>query len=222
MNITIIGAGAIGGHIAAKLATAGERVKVVARGEHLKAIRERGLKLKEDGEEVVARVGATDRIAEAGGADLVVLAVKAHQLAPIAAEVGSIVSSSTMVMTTQNGFPWWYFLKHGGQYEGVQLESVDPGGMIADHLPIDTVVAGDQLSGCGDREPRRHTAHRGPSPAAGRTRRSQDRADRGAVRALHARGLQVAGAERRAVRNLDEALGQSDLQSHKRARPCDF
>jgi 2-dehydropantoate 2-reductase len=141
MNITIIGAGAIGGHIAAKLAAAGERVTVVARGEHLKAIRERGLKLKENGEESVARVQATDRIAEAGGADLVVLGVKAHQLTPIAAEVASIVTPSTMLMMTQNGFPWWYFFKHGGPHEGVQLESVDPGGMITRHLPTDAVVA---------------------------------------------------------------------------------
>jgi 2-dehydropantoate 2-reductase len=141
MNITVIGAGAIGGHIAAKLAAVGESVKVVARGEHLKAIRERGLVLKEGGEEIAARVEATDRIAEAGGADLIVLAVKAHQLTPIAADVASIVGPTTTVMTTQNGMPWWYFLKHGGQYEGVRLESVDPGGVIADHLPIDAIVA---------------------------------------------------------------------------------
>src|ERR1700723_515658 len=141
MNIIVIGAGAIGGHIAAKLAAAGERVKIVARGEHLKAIRERGLKLKENGEEIVARVEATDRIAEAGGADLVVLGVKAHQLTPIAAAVASIVTPSTTLMTTQNGFPWWYFFKHGGPQEGVQLESVDPGGGIARNLPIDAVVA---------------------------------------------------------------------------------
>ena len=141
MNITVIGAGAIGGHIAAKLAAAGESVKVVARGEHLKAIRERGLKLKENGEEIVARVEATDRIAEAGGADLIVLGVKAHQLAPIAAEVASIVAPTSTIMTTQNGIPWWYFFKHGGRYEGVRLESVDPGGVIASHLPIDAVVA---------------------------------------------------------------------------------
>jgi 2-dehydropantoate 2-reductase len=141
MNITVIGAGAIGGHIAAKLAAAGERVTVVARGEHLKAIRERGLILKENGEEIVARVEATDRITEAGGADLIVLGVKAHQLAPIAADVASIVAPATMIMTTQNGIPWWYFYKHGGPHEGVRLESVDPGGVIARHLPIDAVVA---------------------------------------------------------------------------------
>jgi 2-dehydropantoate 2-reductase len=141
MNITVIGAGAIGGHIAAKLAAAGERVTVVARGEHLKAIRERGLILKENGEEIVARVEATDRITEAGGADLIVLGVKAHQLAPIAADVASIVAPATMIMTAQNGIPWWYFYKHGGPHEGVRLESVDPGGVIARHLPIDAVVA---------------------------------------------------------------------------------
>jgi 2-dehydropantoate 2-reductase len=141
MKIAVVGAGAIGGHIAAKLAATGESVKVVARGAHLKAIREHGLVLKENGEEIVARVEATDRIAEASGADLVVLGVKAHQLASIAADIASIVAPSTMVMTTQNGIPWWYFFKHGGHYEGVRLESVDPGGVIARHLPIDAVVA---------------------------------------------------------------------------------
>ncbi len=141
MNITVIGAGAIGGLIAAKLAVAGESVKVVARGAHLKAIRERGLVLKEGSEEIVARVEATDRITEAGGADLIVLGVKAHQLTPIAAEIAAIVAPTTMLMTAQNGVPWWYFLKHGGRYEGVRLESVDPGGVIANHLPIDAVIA---------------------------------------------------------------------------------
>ena len=142
MNITVIGAGAIGGLMAAKLAAAGEAVSVVARGEHLKAIRERGLVLKEGGEEIVARVDATDRIADAGRPDLVVLAVKAHQLAPIAADVASILSPTTMVITAQNGIPWWYFFKHGGPHEGVRLKSVDPGGVIADHLPIDAIIAG--------------------------------------------------------------------------------
>src|SRR5580704_9631173 len=121
MNITVIGAGAIGGHIAGKLAAACESVSVVARGEHLKAIRERGLILKEGGEEIVARVEATDRIVDVRHPDLVALGVKAHQLAPIAADVASILGSETMVLTTQNGIPWWYFFKHGGPYEGHRL-----------------------------------------------------------------------------------------------------
>jgi 2-dehydropantoate 2-reductase len=142
MNITVIGAGAIGGLMAAKLAATGEAVSVVARGEHLKAIRERGLVLKEGGEEIVARVDATDRIADASRPDLVVLAVKAHQLPPIVADVASILSPTTIVLTTQNGIPWWYFFKHGGPHEGVRLKSVDPGGVIADHLPVDAIIAG--------------------------------------------------------------------------------
>ncbi len=141
MNITVVGAGAIGGLIAAKLAAAGEPVSVVARGEHLKAIRERGLVLKEGGEEIVARVDATDRIADAGRPDLVLLAVKAHQAAAIAPDVASILAPSTMVLTAQNGIPWWYFFKHGGPHEGVRLKSVDPGGVIANHLPIDAIIA---------------------------------------------------------------------------------
>ncbi len=141
MNITVIGAGAIGGHIAARLAAVGESVTVVARGEHLKAIRARGLKLKEGGEEIVARVEATDRIAEVGRPELVVLGVKAHQLAAIVADIASILTPRTMVLTTQNGIPWWYFFKHGGPYEGRRLESVDPGGVIAGHLPIDAIIA---------------------------------------------------------------------------------
>ena len=142
MNIAVIGAGAIGGHIAAKLAAVGESVSVVARGEHLKAIRARGLRLKEGGEEIVARVEATDRIADLRRPNLVVLGVKAHQLAPIAADVASILGRETIVLTTQNGLPWWYFFKHGGRYEGHRLESVDPDGIIARHLPIDAVIAG--------------------------------------------------------------------------------
>ena len=142
MNITVIGAGAIGGHIAARLAAAGESVSVVARGAHLKAIRERGLVLKEGGEEIVARVEATDRIADVCTPGLVVLGVKAHQLAAIAADVASILTPSTMALTIQNGIPWWYFLKHGGPYEGHRLESVDPGGVIAGHLPVDAIIAG--------------------------------------------------------------------------------
>ena len=174
MNITIIGAGAIGGHIAARLAAAGESVTVVARGAHLKAIQQRGLILKENGEEIVARVEATDRIANSGGADLIVLGVKAHQLAAIAADVASIVTPSTTLMTTQNGIPWWYFLKHGGRHEGVRLESVDPGGAIARHLPIDAIVAAISYQAAEIEKSGRHSAHRGQSVACRRNRWPED------------------------------------------------
>ena len=213
MNITVIGAGAIGGHIAAKLAAAGERVKVVARGEHLKAIRERGLTLKENGEEIVARVEATDRIAEAGGADLVVLGVKAHQLTPIAAELASIVTPSTTLMTTQNGISVVVLLQAWRTARGRSAR--ERRSRRGDRSPSADRRnrRRDQLPGGGDRKPGRHPAYRGPSLAGRRNRRPKDRAHRGFVRALHESRLQIAGARRRAHRNLDEALGQSDLQS---------
>ena len=141
MKICVIGAGAIGGLLAAKLAVAGEEVGVVARGAQLKAIREHGLVLREEDKDIVARVAASDRIADLGEPDLIVLGMKAHQVAAVAPEVGSILGPRTLVLTAQNGIPWWYFFKHGGPREGVRLQSVDPGGVIADHLPIDRVIA---------------------------------------------------------------------------------
>jgi 2-dehydropantoate 2-reductase len=141
MKICVIGAGAIGGLLAAKLAEAGEEVGVVARGAQLKAIREHGLVLREEDRDIVARVAASDRIADLGEPDLIVLGVKAHQVAAVAPDVGSILGPRTLVLTAQNGIPWWYFFRHGGPREGVRLQSVDPGGVIADHLPIDRVIA---------------------------------------------------------------------------------
>jgi 2-dehydropantoate 2-reductase len=140
MKIGVIGVGAIGGWLAAKLAAAGEEVRVVARGAHLAAIRERGLILREEGREIVVRVAASDRIADLGACDLVILGMKAHQVAPVAAEVGAMLGPLALILTAQNGLPWWYFFKHGGPHEGARLQSVDPGGAIADHLPIDRVI----------------------------------------------------------------------------------
>lgn len=141
MKICVIGAGAIGGLLAAKLSQAGEEVSVVARGAHLARIVADGLTLLEDGRESVARVNASDRIAAFGKQDLIVLAVKAHQVAAVVGDLPAILGRESVVLTAQNGIPWWYFFKHGGPYEGTRLESVDPSGVIADHLPIDRVVA---------------------------------------------------------------------------------
>src|SRR5688572_3617266 len=110
MRICVVGAGAIGGLLAAKLQQSGEHVSVIARGPHLAAIKATGLKLlEEDGSEVVSRVAATDRIAEAGQQDLVILGMKAHQVAAVAADLKALYAPETMVLTAQNGIPWWYF-----------------------------------------------------------------------------------------------------------------
>jgi 2-dehydropantoate 2-reductase len=141
MRICVIGAGAIGGLLAAKLAHSGEDVSVIARRAHLSSIIENGLVLMEDGREIVARVKASDRIADVGEQDLIILGMKAHQVAAVVRELPAIMGPQTMVLTAQNGIPWWYFFGHGGSHEGVRLESVDPGGVIADNLPIERVIA---------------------------------------------------------------------------------
>ena len=140
MRICVVGAGAIGGLVAVKLAEAGEEVTVVARGAHLAAIRAGGLRLVGDGPERVAQVRATDRLSEAGPHDLVVLGMKAHQVAAVAPELRHLLGPETAVLTAQNGIPWWYFSKHGGPHQGRRLESVDPGGVIAEHIEVDRVL----------------------------------------------------------------------------------
>ena len=141
MKICVVGAGAIGGLLAVKLSQAGEEVSVVARGAHLARIVADGLVLLEGGRASVARVQASDRVASVGEQDLIILATKAHQVAVAARDLPAIFGRGGVVLTAQNGIPWWYFFKHGGPYAGTRLESVDPGGIIADHLPIERVVA---------------------------------------------------------------------------------
>jgi 2-dehydropantoate 2-reductase len=142
MKICVVGAGAIGGLLAAKLQHAGEDVSVIARGPHLAAIKANGLKLiEENGSEITARVNATDKIAEASTQDLVILGMKAHQVEAVVVDLKQLYGPDTMVLTAQNGIPWWYFFKHGGPFEGRQLQSVDPTGTIAANLPIERVIA---------------------------------------------------------------------------------
>ncbi len=141
MRICIVGAGSIGGLLGVRLAQSGNDVTLIARGPNLAAVQKDGMRLvEEDGTEIVARLKATHRIQEAGPQDLVILGMKAHQVAAVVEELPAMYTDDTMVMTAQNGIPWWYFCKTGGDYEGQRLESVDPGGRVADHLPVDRVI----------------------------------------------------------------------------------
>jgi len=144
MKIAIIGAGAIGGYVGVKLALAGEDVTFIVRGANLHAIREHGMKLiMQDGtEHVAARVKATDDYAQAGPQDLVILAVKAHQVDDVADEMPKLFGPRTPVVTMQNGIPFWYFHRHGGPLEGNQVRSVDPSGMLAE------LIAPQRVIGC--------------------------------------------------------------------------
>src|SRR5262250_2805001 len=140
MKICVVGAGAIGGLVAAKLAAIGQEISVVVRGPHLAAIREKGLRLQESGSERSYRVSATDKMSELGIQELVVIGLKAHQVPGVAAEIKGLCGPSTVVVTAQNGIPWWYFYKTGGPHEGAVLESVDPGGVIAKNIDVDRVL----------------------------------------------------------------------------------
>lgn len=140
MKLCVVGAGAIGGYLAVGLARVCEEVSVVIRGANLQAVRAHGMKLLIDGRAEVARPRATDRMADLGVQDVVVLAMKAHQLAPVVPELGALIGPQTLVVTAQNGIPWWYFFGHGGPYEGRRIEAVDPGGVISAALPVDRTI----------------------------------------------------------------------------------
>src|SRR3546814_8771390 len=141
MRICVVGAGAIGGLMGAKLALGGEEVTVIDQGAHLAAIRENGLKLIwEDGGEHKADVKAVGSFEEAGQQDLVILALKAHHLASVAAKIPSLYGPDTMVITVQNGLPWWYFQKHGGAFDGRRLQTLDPHGVLEANIPADRIV----------------------------------------------------------------------------------
>lgn len=135
MRITVFGAGAIGGYLAAKLAGA-DRVdlSIVARGAHLEAIRRDGLRLLEDGKESAHPVRAAADASELGVQDYVVLALKAHSLGHALDQIMPLLGPRTAVVTMQNGVPWWYFYRTGGPLEGTRIAAVDQDGVIWDRL----------------------------------------------------------------------------------------
>lgn len=142
MKIAIIGAGAIGGYVGVKLALAGEDVTFIVRGANLEAITKNGMKLiMDDGVEHVAKnVKATNNYDEAGHQDIIVLAMKAHQLEAIADDLPKLIGPETVIVTMQNGIPFWYFHNHGGKLAGTRVESVDPTGKITAKIPADRVI----------------------------------------------------------------------------------
>lgn len=142
MKICIIGAGAIGGLLGAKLALAGEEVTLIDQGAHLEAIRRNGLKLIwHDGTERVAKnIKATDSFDEAGKQELVILALKAHIIEKVAPQIPKLFDDSTVLVPMQNGVPWWYFQRHGGPHEGRRLETLDPNGTVAAHIDARRII----------------------------------------------------------------------------------
>lgn len=133
MKICIVGAGSMGGMMGVKLHNIGEEVTLIARGPHLAAIQaNNGMKLiMNDGTEEFAQgIAATDDIRSVASQDLVILAVKAHQISPIVDDVNALLGEDSILLTIQNGILWWYFQLHGGEFDNHVLQTIDPGGRL--------------------------------------------------------------------------------------------
>jgi 2-dehydropantoate 2-reductase len=127
MKVCVMGAGAIGGYLGARFSRAGADVSLVARGAHLAAMRDEGVRIITDDEEFVARPRCTDDPAELGPQDYVVLTLKAHSVPGCVDMMQPLLGNDTAIVTAVNGMPYWYFHEHGGAFAGKTLETVDPG-----------------------------------------------------------------------------------------------
>ena len=140
MKIVIAGAGAIGGYIGARLARVGADVVLFARGPHLRAMQQRGLRVLSPDGDFEVRPQLSDDLRAIGPADVVFLGVKAHSLTALAPALRQLFGPDTTVVSTQNGIPWWYFQDYGGELDGLRLERVDPGGVIASSIDHSRVL----------------------------------------------------------------------------------
>jgi len=140
VRIFIAGAGAIGGYIGARLTRAGADVVLFARGPHLRAMKERGLRVTSVDGDFEVRPEVTGDLADVQAAEVVFLGVKAHSLVTVAPQLRALFGQDTVVVSTQNGIPWWYFESLGGELDGLRLERVDPGGVIASAIEHRRVV----------------------------------------------------------------------------------
>lgn len=139
-RVCVVGAGAVGGLIGARLAAAGTPTSALARGETLKALRRNGWRLHEDGRVITGAVTASDDPAELGEQDVVVVAVKAQSLGELAPRLRPLIGPHTVVVPAMNGVPWWFCDGLGGPVDGMRLRSVDPDGAVAAALPPAQVV----------------------------------------------------------------------------------
>lgn len=140
MKFLIAGAGAIGAYIGARMALAGFDVTLFARGPHLKAMQQCGVQVKSAEGDFSARPAVTGSLEAVGPVDVVLLGVKAHSLPQLAPCLKPVLRPDTVLVSTQNGIPWWYFHGFGGEFDGIHLEHVDPSGVIADAIEARRVL----------------------------------------------------------------------------------
>ena len=153
MRVCVYGAGAIGGHLAARLAKGGAEVSVIVRGANLAGIRQRGLTVRAPDETFTVPVMATDDPRGLGPQDAVLVTAKAPALASVAAGIGPLLGPDTPVVFVLNGIPWWYFHAHGGPLDGQVLPRLDPGNALRDAVGMRRVIGGVVHSPCTVIEP---------------------------------------------------------------------
>src|SRR5918992_5422988 len=139
-GICVVGAGAVGGYVGARLAAAGHVTTGVARGATLRALRTHGWRLRTADGLMTAPVPATDEPAELGPQDVVVIAVKAPALPSVAARIAPLLDQDTVIVSAMNGVPWWFFDGFGGPCDGLRLPAIDPGGTLTAPLPAPHVI----------------------------------------------------------------------------------
>ncbi|KUN03401.1 2-dehydropantoate 2-reductase [Streptomyces yokosukanensis] len=142
MKVAVLGAGAIGAYVGAALHRAGADVHLIARGPHLAAMRQHGVRVLSPRGDFTAHPHCTDDPGEVGPADYVLLGLKANAYGACGPLIAPLLHERTAVVAAQNGIPWWYFHRHGGPYDGHRLESVDPGGAVSE------VLAPERAIGC--------------------------------------------------------------------------
>lgn len=142
MRFAVVGAGAIGAYLGARLSLGGHDVSLIARGPHLEAMQSNGVRVLSPDGDFEAHPTVTGDYGQVGEVDFVFLTVKAHSLPEVAPRLGPLLGPETAVVSAQNGIPWWYFQRHGGPWDGTRIERLDPDGVVS------KAVAAERVIGC--------------------------------------------------------------------------
>jgi 2-dehydropantoate 2-reductase len=219
MKFAIVGAGAIGAFLGAMLSRCGEDVTLVARGPHLRAMQDHGLRIRGEAGEFEVRPKATDDLTSVGPVDVVIITLKAQSLPAIAPQLHPLLGPDTSVVTAQNGFPWWYFHGLHGEWQGMHVEAVDPDGTISRHIDAARVIV--LLSLDGVIEPGVVWHIEGTRFAIGEPDGSKSERV-GARGRVHQSRSALSDSQRHPPRHLGQADGQRCLQSHQCLDPRDL
>lgn len=192
MRVCIYGAGAVGGHVAGRLAKGGAEVSLVARGPHLAAIQANGLHVETKDGAIHIHPAASDDPRRLGPQDAVIVTVKAPALPQVATGIGPLLAEDTPVVFAMNGIPWWYFYAHGGPLDGTQLARIDPNGVLWDAVGPQRAIGAIAYTACTVTAPGViHAENPRNRIILGRPDGSADRHLEGLAVALRAGGLEV-------------------------------